>query len=602
MRSLLVALALLACGSSAHAETLSDVVQRYVAWRGGPAFANATGLYVRGVTDDGRFKGVLERRIEPGRFAELFSVGSAVSRRAVVGERGWTVTMSGQVEDAGEAVAAEASRRRLTTFDDALRGPPGKVTLEAPETFDGHTVQVVRITFDAHSRDELLLDPASGALVAERITEEGATTTLRYDDWRMVEGVRMPFRQVQRMDGDLLVLTVVLTAVDIDPKPDPKAFARPASRKLYAFPGGRAKTEPLTFELYAGTRILIPAAVNGVDVPVMLDSGAETTVLDRAFAESLGIRPSGRVAAVGTGGREVAELASGVTVRIGAVELRDMTVALLDLKPIAAAIGRPLPVVLGKEVLNALTVQLDFADRTISFHDPQRFQAPADALAVPVSNVAGLHAIPASIEGGEPVLMDFDLGNGQPLLISPSYWKAHGMMSDRPTSKGLSGAVGGIRSRSVATVRTLTIGGVTLRDVPAVFGDDDKSALNLGHTAGNVGMPILSRFELTTDYARGRILLKPRADAVAAPFPKDRAGALARLADGVFTVGLVAPGSPAEAAGLKTGQQITAVNGRPAAELGVAGYTALRTGPAGQTLTLTLKDGSAVTLTLRDYY
>jgi C-terminal processing protease CtpA/Prc len=89
---------------------------------------------------------------------------------------------------------------------------------------------------------------------------------------------------------------------------------------------------------------------------------------------------------------------------------------------------------------------------------------------------------------------------------------------------------------------------------------------------------------------------------VAAPFPKDRAGALARLADGVFTVGLVAPGSPAEAAGLKTGQQITAVNGRPAAELGVAGYTALRTGPAGQTLTLTLKDGSAVTLTLRDYY
>ena len=69
-----------------------------------------------------------------------------------------------------------------------------------------------------------------------------------------------------------------------------------------------------------------------------------------------------------------------------------------------------------------------------------------------------------------------------------------------------------------------------------------------------------------------------------------------------LAIALVAPGSPAEAAGLKAGQLITALDGRPASELGVAGYTALRTAKAGGVLTLTLQDGAQVPVTLKDYY
>lgn len=601
LSALAAALALAGPGS-ALADPTDEAVARYVAWRGGAAFENATGLVMRGTTDDGRFTGEFERRIEPGRLAEHISVGSAVVHRALIGDGGWTVTLSGQVEDAGEASAQEAARRRLTAFDDALSGAHGKVSLEADETLDGKTVQVLRIVFSAHSRYELLLDPASGAMVADRTTEEGSATTTRFEDWRVVEGVRMPFRLVQRMADDLMVTTTMITAIDINPTPDPKAFIRPASRRLHAFADGQARTRPLGFELYAGARILIPATIGGAETQVMLDSGAETTVLDRAFAERLGIRPTGVVAAVGTGGRDVAELASGVTLRLGTLELRDLTVAIMDLKPVAAVLGRPLPAVLGKEVLNALTVQIDFAGRSITFHDPARFQPAVGAVAVPVSNVAGLHAIPASIEGGTPVLMDFDLGNAQPVLVYPSHWKSQGMLADRPTSKILSGAVGGMRTRNVAMLRSVTLAGVTLYDVPAVFGDEDNTAFNLGNTAGNIGMPILSRFELTTDYTRGRLLLRPRPEVLSAPFPKDRVGALTRLVEGVFTVALVAPGSPAEAAGLKVGQKITAVNGRAASQLGVAGFTALRTAPAGQTLTVSLEGGETFTLVLTDYF
>ena len=607
MKSLLAAaavIALLAPAAAAHADPAADALARYVAWRGGAPFAKAQGLAVAGTMDNGRFKGTVQRRMEPGRTAEHIAIGSADMRRALTADGGWTVTLSGQVEDAGEPAAQEAARRRLTAFDDAFDGAHGPVTLAPDETFEGKSVQVLRVAFAGGAAYELLLDPAGGALLADRTTEEGVPTLTRYDDWRMVEGVRMAFRQVQQTQGEPLVLTTVLTSVDIDPAPDAAAFARPDSRRIYSFPQGRAATTPLAFELFLGNRIVIPAAVNGAATPVMLDSGAEVTVLDKAYAEKLGIKPTGLVAALGTGGRDVAELASGVTLKLGEVELKDITVALMDLSPIAAGIGRPLPAILGKEVLNALTVQLDFAGKTITFHDPARYQAPAGAVAVPVSNVGGLHAIPVSIEGADPVLMHFDLGNGSPMLVYPNYWKPQAMLADRPASKVLSGGVGagGPRTRTIATVKTIAIGGMTVRDVPAVFGDEDNSVFNIGHTSGNVGMPVLSRFGLTTDYARNRLLLTPRADALAAPFVKDRAGALARPAPGGLTIALVAPGSPAEGAGLKAGQLITAIDGRPAVELGVAGYTPLRTAPAGQVLTLTLQDGTQVPLTLKDYY
>lgn len=603
MKTLLFAATLALSATAASADPAADAAARYIAWRGGPAFETASGLLVRGTTDNGRFQGAIERRLEPGRTLERFNMGSAATHRALIGDGGWTVSLSGQVEPADKGAADAAHRRRLLTFDDALKGQGGAtLSLGPDETFEGKTVQVLRVGFDDRNHQHLLLDPTTGALLAERLTEDGLLLTTRYADWRMVEGVRIAFREIQRMAQDPYETTITLTAADIDPKADAKAFARPASRKVYAFSGGQTATQPLPFEFYLGSRIYIPAAVNGQATHVLLDSGAEATVLDKAYAESLGIKPTAIVPAVGTGGRDVAELASGVTIRMGSVELRDMTVALIDLKPIAAMIGKPLPVILGKEVFNALAVDLDFARKTIAFQDPTRFRASPGAVAVPVTSTGGIHAIPASIEGGPPVLMDFDLGNGSPLLVFPGHWKPQRMLEGRASSKSLSGAVGGLKTRDVATVSTLTLAGVTFRDIPATFGEDDGSAFGNTRTAGNIGMPILSRFQLTTDYANHRMWLTPRADAIAQPFPKDRSGLVARLTGTTFTLGLVAPGSPAEAAGLKTGQVITAINGKPSAELGVAGLTALRTAAAGANLAVTLQTGETVNLVLKDYY
>lgn len=74
------ALALTLCAPSvAFAAPVDDAIARYVTWRGAPAFSNATSVLMRGTLDNARFRGDLERRIEPGRTVERLTVGSAVA-------------------------------------------------------------------------------------------------------------------------------------------------------------------------------------------------------------------------------------------------------------------------------------------------------------------------------------------------------------------------------------------------------------------------------------------------------------------------------------------------------------------------------------------
>jgi hypothetical protein len=418
----------------------------------------------------------------------------------------------------------------------------------------------------------------------------------------MVEGVRMPF--LEQVTGDVGEPGEVRWSV-IDPDPvvastawDPPVVAA-AHRMATA---GSRDSGPIGFDLYAGTRIYIPATVNGTATEVLLDSGAEMTVLDLAFAESLGLELEGDVAAVGTGGVGEARFARGVTLDLGGIAFVDRTVAVIDLAAIGQALGRPLPVILGKDAFNALVVDIDFPARRLTFHEPQAYVPLEGATELALVSSGAIRAVHVSIEGRPPVLVDFDTGNGGALILYPAYAEAEGLLDGRPATTVMSGAVGGVRESGLATVRSLEIGGFEVRDIPTVFPPAGPSAVDADRTAGNIGMGVLGRFRLVTDFANNRLWLSASPEALAAPFPKDRLGLGIRLDPGVILVTRVSAGSPAEAAGLTPDARIVAVDGRPAAEMDAAALRAMLTSPAGREVMLTLEDGSTVMLVAREFY
>jgi hypothetical protein len=594
-RTFRLALVAFAIAAPVQAQDLKQVLDRHVAWRGGEAYVATQSIAFEGALEGAGLKGKFETWSDrTGRVRGAYTLGPLTITQAV-GAEAWS-QRDGVVEPMATETAEDLQHRAAIEFAPAFDTKTAR--LIGNETRDGRPWSVVRLLPGTDVYDAFI-DPESGLLLGFRIIEDRRERFLKFGDWRTVDGVRMPFLREETSNTPGEMTRVRVQSVEINAPIAEAALARPKGRRVASFAGGATSTGPLTFDFFRGNRIYIPAKVNGHDVIVLLDSGAETSVLDKGWAEAHGIKSEGNVVAVGTGGRAEAAFARDVTFEVGALKLQDLNVATLDLSAISKQLGAPLPVILGAEVFKQLIVDIDFEAKQIAFHDPAGFKPPKGAVVVPVKSTSGgIRSVPVSIEGSPPVQVDFDIGNGSPFLLSSTYWQPKNLLEGRASSKVLSGAVGGMREQPIASLKTLTFAGVTFRDVPAVFQNAGNTAIDSERSVGNVGLPILSRFRMMTDYPNDRLYLAAHKDATSLPFAKNRAGLRTIRNPAGMLVVHVSPGSPAAAAGFKADDLILAIDGKPFD----AAAEQWQTGPAGKTVTLTMSDTSVRRITLKDYY
>ncbi|MFP2956790.1 aspartyl protease family protein [Myxococcus sp. 1LA] len=602
----LMSLSLLLVPSGARADALKPLLARHLAWRGGDAFERLESIHVKGTSEAAGLQGPMESwSLREGRARRDTDYGVVRESMGITPEDGWKLNASGQVEDASPTDARDVRHQVALDFGTALRGGAGAtLALQPDEQRDGRAWKVVRVTFGDEDLYDLFLNDADGALHGLRIRENNVTRFVRLGDWRQVQGVRMPFLEEVLDDNPDANVRTVVEALELNVMIPPAVFERPQDVRKASFANGRHSTGFIPFEFFDENRVYIPAQVNGKATQVLLDSGAEMTVIDTAYARELGLKTQGQLAAVGSGGQAQAQLAGGVDITLGNLRLTGLTVAIIDLSEVARLVGHPLPVILGKEAFNQLVVDVDFPNRRVAFHEASHFKAPPRAVRLPlVESAGGQRAVEISIEGRPPIPVLFDVGNGGALSLFPAYWQQAGLLTGRRSSKTLSGAVGGLRERDVATLKSIQLAGITLKNVPTVFDDAGKSVSASDRLLGNLGLAVLARFRMITDYATDTLMLVPDDRALRQSFRKDRSGLIALPAEGRLVVKLVAPGSPAASSGWKAGDEIIAVDGKPIGA-GVAGteHSRWRYRAAGQAVVLTLKDGSKRRLTLRDYY
>ncbi|MEO8035148.1 MAG: PDZ domain-containing protein, partial [Acidobacteriota bacterium] len=123
--------------------------------------------------------------------------------------------------------------------------------------------------------------------------------------------------------------------------------------------------------------------------------------------------------------------------------------------------------------------------------------------------------------------------------------------------------IGGPVRSQLARVSTMTLGGrLTMRGIVARLSTQKSGVLASTSIDGLIGGDVLRRFTVTFDYSRGVMLLEPNAR-----FEKqdnwDGTGMWIGLRDDGFEVLDLVPGGPAAAAGVKKGDTILAIDGRP---------------------------------------
>jgi predicted aspartyl protease len=260
---------------------------------------------------------------------------------------------------------------------------------------------------------------------------------------------------------------------------------------------GTASAEPL--ETY-DNRLFLHLTVNGRPATALLDSAAEMTILDDDFAAGLGIAGTGEATVHGSGAATMeARFADHVAIEAAGVSI-EARVGILDLGEVSARlIGRPVDMLLGRDLFDNARLRIDIAGGTIAL-----FQGAPRGVPLPLSEHRGTPAVPASVEGQAPVQAVVDLGNGSEVMVGRAYARRIGLLEpNRIVARESGGGLGGARQRDIVILRELVIASRTFRDVHAAI-DPGEAASDL-----NVGTSILRHFIIVTDFAGERIWLEP---------------------------------------------------------------------------------------------
>src|SRR5438876_607743 len=208
----------------------------------------------------------------------------------------------------------------------------------------------------------------------------------------------------------------------------------------------------------------------------MLDTGLSRTGLDRDWARTVGIEP------VPASSTAVVD-----TIRLGELTLRNHPVALYPLHGLSEASGRLQVGLVGHDVLQHYTVDIDYQQRRVRLFDPARYRYKGTGVTVRFTadadlpllraqvKVRGRHAIPARL------LLDTG-ASGLCLILTTPFAEQHGLGrvapgmaggGGRPGREGRGGAGGDVSDARKA----LRVDGVVRRLVLRRDGDTIRVAL-----------------------------------------------------------------------------------------------------------------------------
>jgi hypothetical protein len=314
--------------------------------------------------------------------------------------------------------------------------------------------------------------------------------------------------------------------------------------------------------------MLIPIRVKGHTFWCNADSGGSRVLsLDLAKALNAGLEPNATGTNAGVG-PEVSrdQRVRGVTVEIGSLVLHDATLVLVNRPTVVPDID----CVLGLGLLPDYAIEFDYLTPSVRLIPVSRFRPPAGAVSIPITMDRSANpSAEVRIHFGDPdpvqAILMIDTGASYYDLVLLKPFVDANRVSDRigtvmPRFSDSSGMTIEAGRASAVTLGPFAVTG----PVAALIATPSGATFSVD---GLLGTGFLRRFTVTFDYSRQQLWLKPNGRP-RGPQPFDASGIEARPTEAhEFVIVAIAPDSPASLAGLRVGDLLKQVDGRPARDM-----------------------------------
>ena len=347
----------------------------------------------------------------------------------------------------------------------------------------------------------------------------------------------------------------------------------------------------IPFEFFGNLMLLQVRVNDSVSLRFILDTGADTSVIDAQRAKALGLTPQGKIVTSGAAGSAEATFTKGVSVNLPGVKVLDQTIYVLPLESLSA-LGQKIDGVLGNDVLKEFVLEIDYSAGTINLYEPRGYRYSGAGKIIPLTIDEGLLFVRASVtpQGRAPIEAKFEIDSGSTgaILLNTPFVESHKLLATVPkTIQTNSGGVGGTAKMLIGRVNNVRLGRFVIDHPITHFSQAAEGDYASSKYDGLIGDRILSRFRVIVDYSRRRMILEPTRH-FAEPYEIDMSG-MELVTDGDdLLIDDVDEHSAAAEAGVRDGDILVAVNGRPAVEFSL-----------DQIRNMFMHDGKEFSLTLK---
>ncbi|MBL7730944.1 MAG: aspartyl protease family protein [Chitinophagaceae bacterium] len=336
--------------------------------------------------------------------------------------------------------------------------------------------------------------------------------------------------------------------------PAQEEFIQPPSRKL---------TE-VHFSQLTGGIVMLRATVGTAPdtLNFILDTGSSGISLDSSTVEYLGLKPVPSDRTIkGIAGIRKVSFVYNQQLHFPGLTVDSLNFHINDYSILTAVYGEQVDGIIGYSFISRYILKMDYDSMKMGVWTRGSMRYPRGGyLLKPTINMLVSQPMRVRDERAINSRFLYDMGAGLCMLFSREFLDDSNFVSRKKKfwikeGEGLGGKI----DMELMVLKEVKIGPYRFRNVPTYVFDDVNNITSYPNMCGLIGNDILRRFNSIINYEKGDIYLVPNKH-YAEQFDYSYTGIELYMVGGVIVIGDVAKGSPAEAAGLKEGDEVVAVN------------------------------------------